>query len=165
MTEKELQQAGHLYKLDDELWNLHVHAMRLSRILNNLPDDQTEQKKALVQKLFGHAGKDAYVEAPFYCDYGYNIRVGDHFFSNYDCVFLDCGKITIGEKESYVELNPENARLVMRTMQDATVNDFVVTFTAAKINDAPTKSAVAANLEEWYAELQANIDQIKTEMD
>lgn len=52
----------------------------------------------------------------------------------------DIGKITIGEKESYVELNPENARLVMRTMQDATVNDFVVTFTAAKVNDAPTKT-------------------------
>ena len=33
------------------------------------------------------------------------------------------------------------------------------------IDGAATKSAVAANLEEWYAELQANIDQIKTEMD
>ena len=104
MTEKELQQAGHLYKLDDELWNLHVNAMRMTRILNNLPDDQTDQKKALVQKLFAHAGKDAYVEAPFYCDYGYNISVGDYFFSNYDCVFLDCGKITIGD---HVMLGPK----------------------------------------------------------
>ena len=104
MTEKELQQAGHLYKLDDELWDLHVNAMRMTRILNNLPDDQTDQKNALVQKLFAHAGKDAYVEAPFYCDYGYNISVGDYFFSNYDCVFLDCGKITIGD---HVMLGPK----------------------------------------------------------
>ena len=104
MTEKELQQTGHLYKLNEELWDLHVHAMRMTRILNNLPDDQTDQKKALVQKLFAHAGKDAYVEAPFYCDYGYNISVGDYFFSNYDCVFLDCGRITIGD---HVMLGPK----------------------------------------------------------
>ena len=33
------------------------------------------------------------------------------------------------------------------------------------IDEATTKSQVASNLESWYAELQANIDQIKTEMD
>lgn len=42
----------------------------------------------------------------------------------------DIGKITIGENESYVELSPENARHVMKSMQDATVNDFLVVFKA-----------------------------------
>ena len=97
MTERELQQAGMLYRLDDELRQAHFNAMRLTRLLNNTPEDQPERKKELVRELFGHAGKDAYVEAPFYCDYGYNICVGDDFFCNYDCVFLDCGKITIGD--------------------------------------------------------------------
>lgn len=44
----------------------------------------------------------------------------------------DIGRITIGDKESYIELSPENARHVMKSMQDATVNDFVVVFKAAE---------------------------------
>ena len=104
MTEKELQQAGMLYKLDADLSRAHFNAMRITRLLNNTPDDQTERKKELVRELFAYAGKDAYVEAPFYCDYGYNVSVGDSFFSNYDCVFLDCGRITIGD---HVMLGPK----------------------------------------------------------
>ena len=104
MTEKELQQTGMLYKLDADLSRAHFNAMRITRLLNNTPDDQTERKKELVRELFAHAGKDAYVEAPFYCDYGYNVSVGDNFFSNYDCVFLDCGRITIGD---HVMLGPK----------------------------------------------------------
>ena len=121
MTEKELQQAGYLYKLNEELWDLHVNAMRMTRILNHLPDDQTDRKKALVQKLFAHAGKDAYVEAPFYCDYGYNISVGDYFFSNYDCVFLDCGKITIGD---HVMLGPKVSIYTANHPIDPTVRNY-----------------------------------------
>ncbi len=44
----------------------------------------------------------------------------------------DIGRITIGQNESYIELSPENARHVMKSMQDATVNDFVVVFRAAE---------------------------------
>ena len=104
MTERELQQAGMLYKLDAELTEAHFQAMRITRLLNNTADDDISRKKELAQALFAHAGKDAYVEAPFYCDYGCNVSVGDYFFSNYDCVFLDCGKITIGD---HVMLGPK----------------------------------------------------------
>lgn len=104
MTERQLQQSGMLYKLDPDLLAAHYNAMRITRLLNQTPETQPEKKRQLVQELFSHAGKDAYVEAPFYCDYGYNVSVGDYFFSNYDCVFLDCGKITIGD---HVMLGPK----------------------------------------------------------
>jgi maltose O-acetyltransferase len=97
MTERELQQQGMLYKLDKDLLDAHINAMRLTRLLNSTPETEPERKKELVQELFGHAGRNAYIEPPFFCDFGYNISVGEDFFCNYDCVFLDCGHITIGD--------------------------------------------------------------------
>lgn len=35
-------------------------------------------------------------EPPFRCDYGYNIEIGENFYSNYNCTILDCAKVTIG---------------------------------------------------------------------
>ena len=104
MTEKQLQQAGHIYKLDEELFAAHLNSKRLTRLLNATLESEVDRRKALTQELFGQAGEDAYIEPPFYCDYGYNVTVGKKFFCNYDCVFLDCGKITIGD---YVMLGPK----------------------------------------------------------
>lgn len=53
----------------------------------------------------------------------------------------DIGKITVGDSESYIELSPENARHVMKSMQDATVNGFLVVFKAAE--EPKTKSSSA----------------------
>ena len=104
MTEKELQQAGKLYLLDNELRNTHYNSKRITRLLSATLETEVSRRKELVQELFGSAGEDAYVEPPFFCDYGYNTHVGKHFYCNYDCVFLDCGKITIGD---YVMLGPK----------------------------------------------------------
>lgn len=106
MTARELQQKGCLYPLDEELLQAHLNAMRITRLLNAVPETGRQEKMQLVQELFAHAGEGAYVETPFYCDYGCNIRVGKNFFSNYDCVFLDCGPITIGDN---VMLGPKVA--------------------------------------------------------
>ena len=50
---------------------------------------------AVVKELID-APEGAFINPPFYCDYGRNTKVGDNFYCNYDCVFLDCGPITIG---------------------------------------------------------------------
>lgn len=31
------------------------------------------------------------------CDYGYNISIGDNFYANYNCIILDCAKVTIDD--------------------------------------------------------------------
>ena len=39
----------------------------------------------------------AVVTAPFYCDYGINITLGENFYSNYNLILLDGAKITFGD--------------------------------------------------------------------
>ena len=50
----------------------------------------------LMKELLGSIGEEFAIGQQFYCDYGYNIHIGSHFFANTGCVMLDCGKITIG---------------------------------------------------------------------
>lgn len=42
-----------------------------------------------------------WIEAPFHCDYGYNIEVGENFFANYNLVILDVGKVKIGKNVQF----------------------------------------------------------------
>jgi len=51
----------------------------------------------VVKDLFGKTGKHLRIKPPFRCDYGYRIFVGENFFANFDCVFLDAGPIIIGD--------------------------------------------------------------------
>jgi len=84
--------AGELYNaLDPEL----VEARRNARLLL-ARYNATGDREALTA-LFGRLADDAIVEAPFHCDYGFNISVGMRFYANVDCVFLDCAPIEIGD--------------------------------------------------------------------
>ena len=42
-------------------------------------------------------GEHVFVNAPLWCDYGYNTTVGDYFFANHNCQILDGGKVTFGD--------------------------------------------------------------------
>ena len=64
---------------------------------NLLPPEQQEEQMALLKQILGKTGEHVYIEAPFHCDYGYNIEVGENFFANYNFVVLDVGKVRIGE--------------------------------------------------------------------
>lgn len=64
---------------------------------NLLPPEQQEEQMAFLKQILGKTGEHVYIEAPFHCDYGYNIEVGENFFANYNFVVLDVGKVRIGE--------------------------------------------------------------------
>ena len=96
MTETQLQQAGYLYKLDETLRAAHLNAKRLTRLLNQTTELENDRRQELAKELFGTTGEKIHVEPPFHCDFGYNIHVGDRFYCNYDCIFVDVGPITIG---------------------------------------------------------------------
>lgn len=64
---------------------------------NNLEPDKQEEKDKLIKEILGKTGECINVEAPFHCDYGYNIEVGENFFANYNLVILDVGKVKIGD--------------------------------------------------------------------
>ena len=118
MTQRELQKSGRLYKLDDTLWNAHLNAKRLTRLLNATLETERPKRMELVQQLFASAGEGSYIEPPFHCDYGYNTYVGKNFYCNYDCVFLDCGDIRIGDN---VMLGPKVALYAVGHPIDPTV--------------------------------------------
>lgn len=55
-----------------------------------------DERGRLVKKYFRSVGNNVTINKPFYCDYGSNIILGDNFYANFDCIFLDVNTITIG---------------------------------------------------------------------
>lgn len=64
--------------------------------LNTADYSDFEAIKCIVKELFGKS-EDAFVNPPFFCDYGFNIEVGKKFFANYNCCILDVAKVKIGD--------------------------------------------------------------------
>lgn len=60
------------------------------------PNDRESQEKIL-QELLGKMGKEVIFTPPFWCDYGYNISVGNYFYSNHNLVITDGAKVTFGD--------------------------------------------------------------------
>ena len=63
---------------------------------NLLAPDAVEEQEQLIKKILGKTGCHVHIEAPFHCDYGYNIEVGENFFANYNLTVLDVGLVRIG---------------------------------------------------------------------
>lgn len=96
-SEKEKMLAGELYMANDPvLTQDRLRARALTRQFNASREDEGELRAQLISELFGSIGTDVSIEPTFRCDYGYNISVGDRFYANFDCVFLDVNTITIG---------------------------------------------------------------------
>ena len=93
MTEKEKMLAGQPYRSrDPEL----LATYRQARVL--LAEmAATTHREDLWRKLFGTVGEGLWVESPFFCDYGMNIHFGQNCFVNYNCVFIDDNRISIGD--------------------------------------------------------------------
>lgn len=64
---------------------------------NLLPPDERHKVPEMLKNLLGKTGENVFIEAPFHCDYGWNIEVGENFFANYNLTVLDVGKVTIGK--------------------------------------------------------------------
>lgn len=64
---------------------------------NQLTKENTEEKKTLLKMLLGKLGKNINIEPDFWCDYGYNIEIGDNFHSNSNLTILDGAKVVIGD--------------------------------------------------------------------
>ncbi len=97
LTEKEKMLASKAYQAgDNELSRDRLKARELVFEFNGLAPKQIKQRKQLIKQLFGKTDSMFYIEPPFRCDYGYNIEIGDHFYSNFNLTILDCAKVTIG---------------------------------------------------------------------
>jgi maltose O-acetyltransferase len=96
-TEKEKMLKGDLYDAGDpELVAERERAGDLTRAYNATTGAEADRRADLLADLFGSVGEGAHVEPSVRCDYGYNVHVGENFYANFDCVFLDVREIRLG---------------------------------------------------------------------
>jgi acetyltransferase-like isoleucine patch superfamily enzyme len=98
MNHKERMLAGLPYKAwKDGLPEEQMENKKRIYEYNLCPPDQTEKIDRLIRAILGKAGKNISFLAPFHCDYGKNIKVGNNFYANYNCIILDVGPVIIGD--------------------------------------------------------------------
>lgn len=96
MNNIERRDAQLPYISDDDIFQEQVPARILTQKLNTMDRSDFEGIKEVIKELFGKSD-GAFVNPPFYCDYGKNIEVGKNFFANYNCTILDVAKVKIGD--------------------------------------------------------------------
>lgn len=84
------------YISDESIFEEQLVARRLTQKLNTMDRADFAGIAEVVKELFGKS-EGAFVNPPFYCDYGKHIEVGKNFFANYNCMILDVAKVTIGD--------------------------------------------------------------------
>lgn len=97
-TEKQKMLAGAPYLATDP--ELVADRERAKRWMDryNGPDGPPEaQQRAVLRELLAEVGEGTVVRPPFFCDYGYNIRLGAGVFLNFNCVILDVVEVSIGD--------------------------------------------------------------------
>lgn len=104
MTQKDRMLNGLPYKAWlDGLSEERMECKELIYEYNNLRPSERERKFELIKEILGKTGDYVNIEAPFHCDYGKNIEVGEEFFANYNFTVLDVAKVTIGD---YAQIAP-----------------------------------------------------------
>lgn len=96
MDQIKRRDAGLAYIADKEVMEQQKRARKLTQELNTVDRSDFEKIEKIVKELLGKS-EGAFINPPFYCDYGFNIEVGKNFYANYNCTILDVGKVTIGD--------------------------------------------------------------------
>ena len=99
MNEREKALKGILYdaNFDKTLIEDRTKCKLLCQEYNKLDYDKIEERKSLIKKIIAKIGKEFLIEQPFICDYGYNIEIGENFYSNHFLTILDCNKVKFGD--------------------------------------------------------------------
>lgn len=99
MTEKEKMLRHLMYDAnhDQTLLDERVKVKDLCYEYNLLRPSAEQEQQALMRRIVGKAKGQFCIIAPFWCDYGYNIEIGENFFANHNLVILDGAKVTFGD--------------------------------------------------------------------
>ncbi|MFR9651986.1 MAG: sugar O-acetyltransferase [Rikenellaceae bacterium] len=98
MTEREKMLSGESYNANDEL--LVAERERCKELCydyNHLRPSQCAERDELLRILLGRCGDTLTIEPSIWFDYGYNIEVGENFYSNHNLVILDGAKVSFGD--------------------------------------------------------------------
>lgn len=98
MSEKEKMINAQPYApFDEQLVKERQNCKKMCFEYNNISPENLEEREKLLRKLLGKTAKSFLIEQNFYCDYGYNIEIGENFYSNHNLVILDPAKVTFGD--------------------------------------------------------------------
>lgn len=117
-TEKQKMLSGEMYDpLEKQLVEERLQARLLIKELNETGEDHMHKRIGILKTLLANIGEDTWIQSPFYCDYGYNIALGDKVFFNFNSVVLDVMKVEIGSRtligpnvQIYTATHPLNYR-------------------------------------------------------
>ena len=104
MSEKRKMISGEPYDASEaELYKERMLAHDLCHALSQVRPSDLETKNEILRRLFPNAREGLFITPPFFCDYGWNITTGRHFYCNAGCVILDPAPVFIGD---YVKFGP-----------------------------------------------------------
>ncbi|MFQ8689621.1 MAG: sugar O-acetyltransferase [Blautia sp.] len=90
--------SGEMYNdLTEELIKARKRAVFLTEEYNRSYGQPPECREEILSRILGSAGEDVFFEPNFHCEFGFHIKIGNHFYANFDCVMLDGGGIEIGD--------------------------------------------------------------------
>lgn len=99
MTEKEKMLRHRMYDAfsDETLRKERLAAKELCYRFNLLPPSDAQGRKDILRQLLGKTGEQFKINSLFWCDYGYNIELGENFYANHNLIILDCAKVKFGD--------------------------------------------------------------------
>ncbi len=96
MNNIERRDAQMPYISDGAIFEEQKKCRKILQKLNTVDRSDFDEIGKLVKELFGKSD-GAFLNPPFYCDYGSHIEVGKNFFANYNCMIIDVAKVKIGD--------------------------------------------------------------------
>ena len=96
LTQIQRRDVGMAYISDQAVMDEQIICRKKLQKLNFMDRSDFEGIAAAVKDLLGKS-EGAFINPPFYCDYGTHIEVGKNFFANYNCTILDVAKVKIGD--------------------------------------------------------------------
>ena len=99
MRELEKMINGEIYNAnyDEEILKLRQKAQDLCFEFNQTKPSNRKKQKEIIKKLKIKTKENFTIESPFYCDYGFNIEIGENFYANHNLTILDVAKVKIGD--------------------------------------------------------------------
>lgn len=98
MTEKEKRAAGLAYDASDPaIFREYMACKDKCFAFNNTLPSNIAERYTILKSIFARMGENVVIQSPFWCDFGYNVEIGNNFFANHGCIMLDTAKIIFGD--------------------------------------------------------------------
>lgn len=98
MTEREKMLSGQVYQATDPDLIKELNQVKdLCWKYNQIQPTLIKERNKMLREMLGKADEDTFINQPFLCDYGKQIRVGKRFFANFNLVVLDEAYVTFGD--------------------------------------------------------------------